>query len=223
MAKGKRARGRKTNGYSGNKGDSVVLRGHIGMRVDTAADPAGGAAQRLHPALISGTIVSQRLIELCKLYQLYRFRRLSFHFLAGGTQANPSVANSSMIVSVVPTEAVPGLPLNAFEMLEMDHVAWNFNNQTIPTCLRLPPHVLKGEKNYYSTQNVLDAPCIGFFACVDNQFLAVAGRASGVWDWEIEFYGRTPDTVLLKQLKEQSTKTDAETPPVPAGWKVVKS
>lgn len=219
--------------YNSNQGDSVTLRGRTLARYLTAADPGGAVLFGIHPLTMGGNtgIVPNRLTDICTLYQLYRYRRLEGSFLAGGTNASPSVSNSSIIMSVFPTVGT-SVPPNAFDLLEAGFSAYSFNDQTVASHLKLPPKLLHGDKDYYATETAADSPCALLISCVDNKFLGVVGVATIVWDWEINFYGRTPTSITLDRMRqlvanhdhdEDSSEESAKNHPgAPPGWKLVK-
>jgi hypothetical protein len=200
MGKGKAMRGRKRQqSYSGNKGDSVVLRGHCPVAYLTTADPSGSVFVGIHPLSLAGTYVATRLQDLCAIYQFYRYKRLEAVFCAGGSNATPSIEASGILIAVCPTGGT-SKPLSTASLIEMDHVAYSLAGQSTVVRFKCPPHLLKGEKPYYDTDTIADSPCALWVACIDAVFKGVAGLAGFVWNYEIEFYGRSPTTVTLNKI-----------------------
>jgi hypothetical protein len=185
------------------------MRGHTLGVYNTNADPGGADFFALHPLLLGGTLTTPRFPDLCAVFQLYKYRKLEAVFLAGGSDATPSIEASGILVAVAPTEGSSSSnPTPA--LVDCDHSAYTFAGQATVARLRLPSHVLHGQKDYYSTGATTDAPCNVWIGCIDAAFVGVAGKAAVVWNWEIEWYGRTPTTVTLNRLRDIVTSQTKE-------------
>lgn len=205
MAKGGKSRGRRSNnqgGYNGNSGDLVRLKGHHLVVFQTDPDPSGAARFRLHPspAGVGGT----RFVDLNVIYSQYRWLKMKFTFLSGGTQATPSAEAGAMTLGVIPNSALTSVPVSARDIMEMDHSALSFQGQSVPTVLKIPTSLLRGEKMYYET-NILpaiDAPGSAIVAVTDAVGECIAGQAFLRVDWEIEYYGRVPGNIVLQRARD---------------------
>lgn len=213
--------GRRRGGYNGNSQDRIRMRGHHLMVFPSMPDPSGASQFAVHPS--PGGIGGTRFVDLNVIYSQYKWINMKFTFLASGTSATPSVLAGAVTMGIIPNAANISVPVNARDIMELDHSVLSFQGQSVVSSLKIPPSLLHGEQDYYDTDSSggFQVPCHGLIAATDALGVAIEAEILVRVDWEIEYYGRKPGNIVLKSLEQQLR--EGATSPAPDTFEMISS
>ncbi len=185
----RRSRGNK----NGNPVDGRITTAYVRYLANYTTVISGSTqfSSTLHPLNMGA-----RAVELCDLFEEFRFSEVKVSFLATYSTATSNPVMTCFGISS--SENLTAAPTTAAQIAQYETAHVSFLNQTAPVQIKLPKTVISGIKPWYSANDAADEPAIWSIAGMSiSTGLSVAGNAMVLWEAKIQFKGNSDPSVSI--------------------------